>query len=164
MAVLRRAWVGHGLQDFWLYPCLPPILCLISSSFGWHIQQITFSQQILNDLKTFWRRCWRYSQAYVGFDRLNHSKWIFIATENRHAGETFMLGPVLFSLARQCPSIFSFQNCHWSRFQSIDQCWVCVCEEHYTVPECIALGKMSGVHCLRNRSVYEPVGEISVSK
>jgi len=26
------------------------------------------ARKILNDLKTFWRRFWRYSQAYVGFD------------------------------------------------------------------------------------------------
>jgi len=46
---------------------------------------------------------YRHSQACVGFDRVNHTKSIFITTENRHAGETFMLAPLLFSLAPQCP-------------------------------------------------------------
>jgi len=35
------------------------------------------------------------------FDRFNHSKSIFITTENYHAGETFMLTLLLFSLAPQ---------------------------------------------------------------
>jgi len=56
--------------------------------------------------KTFWRRFWRYSQAYVGFDRFNHSKSIFITVENHHAGETLMLAPLLFSLALQCSPFF----------------------------------------------------------
>ena len=37
------------------------------------------------------------------FNRVVHSKSIFITTENHHAGETFMLPPLLFSLAPQCP-------------------------------------------------------------
>jgi len=71
------------------------------------MQQITFSQQhFLNDLKTFWPRFWQYSQAYVGFDRVNHSKSIFITTENHHAGETLTLATLLFSLASQWPLSF----------------------------------------------------------
>jgi len=45
------------------------------------------------------------SQAYVGFDRVNHSKSIFITTENHHARETFMLGPTFF-LGPAVPSQF----------------------------------------------------------
>jgi len=48
----------------------------------------------------------RYSQAYVGFDRVNHSKSIFITTENHHAGETFMLAPLLFSFVPLWPPNF----------------------------------------------------------
>jgi len=66
------------------------------------------ASKILKDLKTFWRRFWRYSQAYVGFDRFNHSKSIFITVENHHARATFMLASLLFSLAPQCLSLFSF--------------------------------------------------------
>ena len=47
-------------------------------------------------LKTIWRRFWRYSQAYVGFDRVNHIKLMFITTESHHVGETFMFDPLLF--------------------------------------------------------------------
>jgi len=39
-----------------------------------------------------------YSLDYDGFDRVNPSKSSFITTENHHAGETFMLAPLLFSL------------------------------------------------------------------
>jgi len=95
--------------DFWLVPLLAsPVFCLISrsSSFDWHLQQISFRQKILNDLKTFWWRFWLYSQAYVGFDRFDHSKSIFITTENHHAEETFMLVPLHFSLAPQWPLQF----------------------------------------------------------
>ena len=35
------------------------------------------------------------------FNRVNHSKSIFIATESHHAGETYMLDPLIFSLAPQ---------------------------------------------------------------
>jgi len=54
------------------------------------------TNKILKDLKTFWRRFWRYSQAHVGFDRVNHSKSIFITTENHHTGEKFIF--ILFYL------------------------------------------------------------------
>jgi len=37
---------------------------------------------------------------------IDQSKSIFITTENHHAGETFMLVPLLFSLAPQCSSVF----------------------------------------------------------
>jgi len=47
-----------------------------------------------------------FTSLYVGFDRVNHSKSIFITTENHHAGETFMLDTLLFSLAPQCPPSF----------------------------------------------------------
>ena len=50
---------------------------------------------------TFWRRFWQYSQAYVGFDRVNHSKSIFITAEIHHAGQKFMLAPLRPSLAPQ---------------------------------------------------------------
>ena len=107
MAVLRGGLGGPWLlPDFWLPPCLPPVFCLISrsSSFDWHIQQITSASKILNDLKTFWRRFWRYSQAYVGFNRF--SKSIFITMENHHERETFMLAPLLFPRPRSTPHFF----------------------------------------------------------
>jgi len=91
----------------------PPVLCLISrsSSFDWHTQQITFSQQNFKRFESFWRRFWRYSQAYAGFDTVNHSKSFFITTGNHHAGETFILAPLLFSLAPQChPSFFILES------------------------------------------------------
>jgi len=72
------------------------------------LQQISFTNKILNDLKTFWQRFWRCSQAYVGLDRFDQSKSIFIITENHHAGETFILASLLFFLAPQCPPVFSF--------------------------------------------------------
>ena len=55
-------------------------------------------------VKTIWRRFWRFSQEYVGFDRVNRIKLMFITTESHHIGETFMfdgwpptffLGPVV---------------------------------------------------------------------
>jgi len=45
------------------------------------------------------------------FDRVNHSKSIFITVDNHHAGETFMLAPLLFSLALQWhPSFFILES------------------------------------------------------
>jgi len=41
-----------------------------------------------------------------GFDRFNHSKSIFITTENNHARETSMLAPLRFSLTPQSPLSF----------------------------------------------------------
>ena len=55
MAILRGGWVGHAPQIFG-WPLLgPPVLRLISrsSSFDWHIQQITFSQQNFKGLEDF---------------------------------------------------------------------------------------------------------------
>jgi len=70
-----------------------------------HSKKLSASK-ILNDLRTFWRRFWRYSQAYVGFDRVNHRKSIFITTENHHAGKTFMLAPTFFLGPSVLPSQF----------------------------------------------------------
>jgi len=47
-----------------------------------------------------------FTNPYIGFDRVNHSKSISIITENHHAGETFMLAPLLFSLGPQWPPQF----------------------------------------------------------
>ena len=105
VAVLKRGDAGWAISS----PLLGPpsfLLNFTSSSFDSHIQQITFTQIILNDLKTFWRRFWQYSQAYVEFDRFNHSKSIFITTENHHAGETFMLPPLFFPWPRSGPLSF----------------------------------------------------------
>jgi len=55
-----------------------------------------------------WRRFWRYSQAYVGFDRFNHSKSVFIITENHHVAKTFRLTPIVFSFAPQWLPQFFF--------------------------------------------------------
>jgi len=37
---------------------------------------------------------------------VNHSKSIFITTENHHAGETFMLDPHFFPWPRSAPQFF----------------------------------------------------------
>jgi len=47
-------------------------------------------------LKIIWRRFWWYSQAYVGFDRVNHIKLTFITPESHHVCETLMFDPLLF--------------------------------------------------------------------
>jgi len=54
----------------------------------------TSAQTLSSLLKTIWRRFWRYSQAYVGFDRVNRIKLMFITTESYHVGETFMFDPL----------------------------------------------------------------------
>ena len=65
----RGAWVGHGAPRFLAGSLLgPPVFCLISrsSSFDWHILQITFSQQnfkrfedfLVTVLTIFTSLCW----------------------------------------------------------------------------------------------------------
>ena len=83
----------HG-QTFVKF-ALPPIIIRI-----WFLPQSSNQQlsasKILNDLNTFWRRFWRYLQAYVGFDMVNHSKSVYFTTQSQHPGETFMLATILF--------------------------------------------------------------------
>jgi len=99
-----KGWscVGHAPQMFG-WPLLgPSVFCLISNSFDWYIQQITFSQQNFKRFETFLAAVLTIftSLQYVGFISM------FITTENHHEGETFMLASLLFSLAPKCPPVF----------------------------------------------------------
>jgi len=101
VAVLRGGFLAGLLLG-------PPVFCLISqsSSFDCHTQQITFSRQNFKRFEDFLTTVLTiFPSLYAGFDRVNHSKSIFITTENDHAGETLMLAP-FFSLAPQCPQFF----------------------------------------------------------
>ena len=102
-----QQWPFSGWPG-WLAPAFPPVFSLISRSVRLNeiYSRYVSGNKILNDLKTFWRQFWWYSQAYVGFDMFKHSNLIFITTENHHAGETFMLTPLLFSWPRSGPSSF----------------------------------------------------------
>jgi len=62
---------------------------------------------------TIWRlsgKGFDYIHKPIGFDWVFNSKSIFMTTENHHAGETFMLASLLFTLAWQwSPQFFHFR-------------------------------------------------------
>ena len=149
MSVLRGP--GWAIPpDFWLAPawCPPSFVLNFTFKFVW----LTYTadnfpaSKILNNLKTFWRQFWRYSQANVGFDRFNHSKSIFITTENHHAGETFMLSPLLFSLAPQWPPQFFHSRLATGNILNLRSLCVFVWLNRYYFTRC---GQHSGLGLVR---------------
>jgi len=84
-----------ALPGFWLDPCLaPPVL-------------LTFSQQNFKRFEAFLAKVLTICKAYVEFDKVGHSKSIFITTENHHAGEAFMLALLFFSWPAVAPQTFN---------------------------------------------------------
>ena len=98
VAALKRGVGGHGAPSFLLnFPFKFLWLTWTADKF----QPANF-KRFEDLLATFWR----YSQAYVRFDKVNHSQSLFITTENLHAGEIFMLTPYFFPLTRGFPPVF----------------------------------------------------------
>jgi len=73
-----------------------------SSSFDWHIKQITFNQHNFKRFEDFLTTVLTIFASLLGLIGLIIANPIVITTENHHAGETFMLAHPTFFLGPAC--------------------------------------------------------------